>query len=276
MTQDQNGVHVDHCCKIHGCKYRDPYCAVVTGHKRQQFLCEQCPPWSATWPTKAGTFWFFGRVTSDEAAEPKLRFVTVYETRTEGGLKMDFLFPEGSLEPSRGAHGFWLEARLPDPPVLELPKPDTKATIKLKPLPKHVRQRKVDSLALTPTEMRIYQLEGGAMTEVPIYGDTNKHKNWMAIVKPNPTAPGGLDRKFLKKARGDYYYMVSDCFTGDVVEFAADYVAYTSGKVTQAREYAVVVEAKPDSISLLPFSDAKSAWAWRRENLRRHDDDEAA
>jgi|14BtaG_2_1085337.scaffolds.fasta_scaffold00006_36 hypothetical protein len=36
------GVHTEHCCVIHGCKYRDEDCTVVTYQKRQSFLCEDC------------------------------------------------------------------------------------------------------------------------------------------------------------------------------------------------------------------------------------------
>lgn len=39
---DHIGVHATHCCFIHGCKYRDDDCPVVTGKVEQKYLCEDC------------------------------------------------------------------------------------------------------------------------------------------------------------------------------------------------------------------------------------------
>lgn len=36
------GCHASHCCKIHGCKYGDPNCPVVSGEVEQEYLCEYC------------------------------------------------------------------------------------------------------------------------------------------------------------------------------------------------------------------------------------------
>lgn len=35
-------VHTEHCCLIHGCKYCDPECTVVTSRAPQSFPCEAC------------------------------------------------------------------------------------------------------------------------------------------------------------------------------------------------------------------------------------------
>jgi hypothetical protein len=47
MTKDKD-VHTEHCCKVHGCKYGDETCSVVTGLKKQSYPCENCgdPPGS--------------------------------------------------------------------------------------------------------------------------------------------------------------------------------------------------------------------------------------
>ena len=37
------GVHQNHCCKIHGCKYGEKDCPVVQGTITQAYLCEDCP-----------------------------------------------------------------------------------------------------------------------------------------------------------------------------------------------------------------------------------------
>lgn len=36
------GVHLTHCCVIHGCKYRDDDCPVADGTKQQEYPCETC------------------------------------------------------------------------------------------------------------------------------------------------------------------------------------------------------------------------------------------
>lgn len=36
------GVHVEHCCAKHGCKYGDWHCPVVEGAVLQAYKCEDC------------------------------------------------------------------------------------------------------------------------------------------------------------------------------------------------------------------------------------------
>lgn len=36
------GVHINHCCVLHGCKYGDENCPVVGRQVEQEYLCEQC------------------------------------------------------------------------------------------------------------------------------------------------------------------------------------------------------------------------------------------
>lgn len=42
MAVDHVGVHATHCCVIHGCKYGDEDCPVVTKEVKQEYLCEEC------------------------------------------------------------------------------------------------------------------------------------------------------------------------------------------------------------------------------------------
>lgn len=35
-------VHTEHCCIVHGCKYRDKDCPVETGKAVQSYPCESC------------------------------------------------------------------------------------------------------------------------------------------------------------------------------------------------------------------------------------------
>ncbi len=38
----QEGVHQTHCCVLHGCKYGDDDCPVVSGDVEQEYPCEAC------------------------------------------------------------------------------------------------------------------------------------------------------------------------------------------------------------------------------------------
>ena len=42
MEKDKIGVHVSHCCVIHGCKYGDEDCPVESGDFVQEYPCESC------------------------------------------------------------------------------------------------------------------------------------------------------------------------------------------------------------------------------------------
>ena len=41
-TMTETNVHTEHCCSIHGCKYGDENCPVVTKEQNQSYLCEAC------------------------------------------------------------------------------------------------------------------------------------------------------------------------------------------------------------------------------------------
>lgn len=42
MEKNKWGGHKSHCCTLHGCKYRDSDCPVVTNQVKQDYLCEYC------------------------------------------------------------------------------------------------------------------------------------------------------------------------------------------------------------------------------------------
>ena len=43
-ADQETDVHTEHCCAIHGCKYRDDDCTVETGKLIQSYPCESCGP----------------------------------------------------------------------------------------------------------------------------------------------------------------------------------------------------------------------------------------
>jgi len=66
-----------------------------------------------------------------------------------------------------------------------------------------------------------WTISEGALVRVPLY--TADGKSWMAIITIDPSKPGGLDRKFLANAKGDYYYLVKGKLApGQALEFGAD------------------------------------------------------
>ena len=42
MSKENYGVHIAHCCYIHGCKYGDKNCPVASGEVAQKHLCYDC------------------------------------------------------------------------------------------------------------------------------------------------------------------------------------------------------------------------------------------
>lgn len=42
IAADDWGVHIAHCCKVHGCKYNDEGCPVVNGLAVQKYPCIDC------------------------------------------------------------------------------------------------------------------------------------------------------------------------------------------------------------------------------------------
>jgi hypothetical protein len=73
------------------------------------------------------------------------------------------------------------------------------------------------------TETISLQVESGALIQAPIWESRRGGRNWLAVISPNPRAPGGLDRRFLDRGRGEYLYLLNrDLRRGRPVEFGAD------------------------------------------------------
>lgn len=96
-----------------------------------------------------------------------------------------------------------------------------------------------------------------ALLSVPAWDETRRAKNWLAVINVDGTKPGGLDRRWMPRARGECFYMVEQLSLFDPVEFGADRVAW-SGNPVQNRWYGVVVE-KTDSYLLVEPVDSGAA-----------------
>ena len=103
------------------------------------------------------------------------------------------------------------------------------------------------------------KIEDNALIDAPIFCYHKRGKNWLASIKPNPKAPGGLERVFWERGRGPYFYIIPENLKLPVaVEFGADY--YTgSGRKIPERLYGVIVKIEDDKIILEKYKTATQA-----------------
>ena len=71
---------------------------------------------------------------------------------------------------------------------------------------------------------------------------SKRGKSWVATVKQDRSAPGGLDRMFWERSPGNFRKVPDGLQVGDVLEFAGDYYT-SSGNKHADRRYCRVVEA---------------------------------
>ncbi len=111
-------------------------------------------------------------------------------------------------------------------------------------------------------------IEYGALSELPVrdgrvlWESHPRGKNWLATIAPDPKSPNGLARKFLDKAKGDYFYLLPPgaLRVGEAIEIGADY--YTGGGSPQRRRwYGVVSEIGPDHVDLIEYPTPAKAMA---------------
>lgn len=89
----------------------------------------------------------------------------------------------------------------------------------------------------------------GGIVSSPIHEEHHRGKNWLAIIEPAPTQPGGLSRDFQPFGRGEFRFMVGRLALHDAVEFGADYVT-TMGRKVPKRWFGVVVEITESTIAI--------------------------
>jgi len=76
--------------------------------------------WSEDWPTEPGHYWFSGRTHGYWATDkPKMHFV---EVRTTVTVPLYFT-DKGFFDEDDGADGYWMPARVPEPPLREVMRP---------------------------------------------------------------------------------------------------------------------------------------------------------
>jgi hypothetical protein len=95
-----------------------------------------------------------------------------------------------------------------------------------------------------------YATEAGALLQVPIW--SAEEKNTAAIISLDYTRPGGLRRHFLRRARGEAYYLLPEepLRSGTPLEFRAG---------AEWRHYAFVVRVEADCIVLRECQTGREA-----------------
>lgn len=78
-----------------------------------------------------------------------------------------------------------------------------------------------------------------AQEDLGSYESHRRGKNWVAVVVPDRSQPGGLSRVFLDRPRQEY--IATDFKVGDVLEIASDYTK-ASGKKVYSREYVLICQ----------------------------------
>ena len=73
-------------------------------------------------------------------------------------------------------------------------------------------------------------VEDGCLARVPVWESHSRGKNWLAVITTDPTKPGGLDRDFAAKAKGDLYYILPALTPGQAIEFGGDYYSGRGSK----------------------------------------------
>jgi hypothetical protein len=108
-------------------------------------------------------------------------------------------------------------------------------------------------------EIKSFQIEQGALREVPIYESHRRGKNWAATITIDHAAPGGVRRAFWPRAKGEYYYHVpAGTEIGAPVEFGADYTR-SGGNRRRTRWYGVVRSITEAAIAIEEYPDARTA-----------------
>ena len=114
-------------------------------------------------------------------------------------------------------------------------------------------------------------IEDGALSQVPAgcWTSHKRGKNWLAVIEPNASKPGGLERDFQEKAKGDCYYMAGGLSVGDAIEFGADDYS-GSGRKSPERWYGYVKRIEAKYIVVVSATTGKAAHKAAQKFMEKH------
>lgn len=104
---------------------------------------------------------------------------------------------------------------------------------------------------MTTPEPKVVKLTlaNGALLEAPVYENHYRGSNWLALIDIDPSSPGGLDRRFVNRGRGECLYDTAQIGLFDTLEFAADYTTSVGNK-KRSRWYGVVTTKTDDFLQV--------------------------
>jgi len=92
------------------------------------------------------------------------------------------------------------------------------------------------------------------------YETHKRGRSWIATVKKDRRAPGGLSREFWSRGSGKWAEMPLELGAGDVLEFAGDYYSGSCRK-NASRKYVKVIVVTDDYIeTTAPVDDESELW----------------
>lgn len=113
-------------------------------------------------------------------------------------------------------------------------------------------------------------MAAGALLAAPVWEDHHRSTNYLAIIDINPTMPGGLDRRFMNRGKGDCLYIIEQIGVLDAVEFAGDYT--TSVGRRDRKRWHGVVTGKTESVMTLKPCDSGTKACLLATDLRAQRD----
>lgn len=94
----------------------------------------------------------------------------------------------------------------------------------------------------------------------PIHNASRSGKNWLAIIEPDPTAKGGVHRRFMERAREDGQYLVKRLEVAQAIEFGADAVPKREGEERRTcRWYGVIHDMTDTKLVVEHYAGAREA-----------------
>ncbi len=108
------------------------------------------------------------------------------------------------------------------------------------------------------------RIEQGALTQALAWEDDWRGRNWAATLEEDPEAAEGIARRFWRRGRGKFLYLVpEDLAPGQVLEFGADLFVGPGHRVRR-RAYGVVVEVSPEALLVRAVADPEEGFAEAR------------
>lgn len=102
---------------------------------------------------------------------------------------------------------------------------------------------------MTAAKVHKLTLANGALLTAPIYENHRRGSNWLAVIDIDATMPGGLERRFMERGKGECICLVEQVGLFDALEFAADYTT-SVGKKIRNRWYGVVTAKTDDFLQV--------------------------